>query len=124
MAKLHVMAHHNLTGTLGEEMAVKYLQDKSYTILHRNWRHKNWETDIIASKNSTLHFIEVKTRRTSTFGYPEDDVSKKKMKYLMSAAEEFLLLYPGWKLIQFDILSIIMEKNKTPEFFLIEDVSL
>jgi putative endonuclease len=118
------MAHHNLTGTLGEDMAVKYLQEKGYTILHRNWRHKNWETDIIASKKTTLHFIEVKTRRTSTFGYPEDDVSKKKIKYLMSAAEEFLLLYPGWKLIQFDILSITMEKNKMTEFFLIEDVAL
>ena len=105
-------------------MAVKYLLDKGYTILHRNWRHKNWETDIIATKNSTLHFIEVKTRRTTTFGYPEEDVSRKKVKNLMGAAEEFLLLNPGWKLIQFDILSITMEKNKTPEFFLIEDVSL
>ena len=118
------MAHHNLTGSLGEEMAVKYLLETGYTILHRNWRHRNWETDIIASKNGTLHFIEVKTRRTTTFGHPEDDVSKKKVKYLMSAAEEFLLLHPTWKLIQFDILSITMEKNKEPEFFLIEDVSL
>ena len=118
------MAHHNVTGSLGEDMAVKYLQDKGYTILHRNWRHKNWETDIIATKNSTLHFIEVKTRRTTTFGYPEEDVSRKKVKNLMGAAEEFLLLYPNFKLIQFDILSITMEKNKTPEFFLIEDVSL
>ena len=118
------MAHHNLTGNLGEEMAAQYLQDKGYTIFYRNWRYKNWETDIIASKNSKLHFIEVKTRRTTTFGYPEDDVSKKKIKNLMGAAEEFLLLYPDWKLIQFDILSITIEKNKVPEFFLIEDVSL
>jgi putative endonuclease len=118
------MAHHNITGSLGEDMAAKYLLDKGYTILQRNWRHKNWETDIIASKDSMLHFIEVKTRRTTTFGHPEDDVSKKKIKNLMGAAEEFLLLYPDWKLIQFDILSITMEKNKEPEFFLIEDVSL
>jgi putative endonuclease len=103
---------------------VKYLLDKGYNILHRNWRHKNWETDIIATKDSKLHFIEVKTRRTTTFGYPEEGVSKKKIRYLMSAAEEFLLLYPNWKLIQFDILSITMEKDKTPEFFLIEDVGL
>lgn len=118
------MAHHNLTGRIGEEMAVKYLLDKGYTILHRNWRYKNWETDIIATKKSVLHFIEVKTRRTTTFGHPEDDVSKKKIKNLMGAAEEFLLLYPEWKQIQFDILSITIEKNKKPEFFLIEDVSL
>ena len=118
------MAHHNLTGSLGEEIAVNYLQDNGYTILHRNWRYKNWETDIIASKNSILHFIEVKTRRTTTFGYPEEDVSRKKVKNLMGAAEEFLLLYPNWKRIQYDILSITMEKYKQPEFFLIEDVAL
>ena len=118
------MAQHNLTGNLGEEMAATYLLDKGYTILHRNWRYKNWEIDIIATKDPKLHFIEVKTRRTTTFGYPEEDVSRKKVKYLMGAAEEFLLLNAGWKLIQFDILSITMEKNKTPEFFLIEDVSL
>lgn len=118
------MAHHNLTGNLGEEMAVKYLLDKAYIILHRNWRHKNWETDIIAAKNSRLHFIEVKTRRSTTFGNPEEDVSRKKIKNLMGAAEEFLLLYPYWKQIQFDILSITIKKNTEPEFFLIEDVSL
>jgi len=124
IVNLHPMAHHNNTGSLGEGMAVKFLIDNGYTILHRNWRHLHWETDIIATKNSRLHFIEVKTRRTTTFGHPEDDVSKKKIKNLMGAAEEFLLLYPDWKLIQFDILSITLEKNKQPQFFLIEDVSL
>lgn len=71
-----------------------------------------------------LHFIEVKTRRTTTFGYPEDGVGRKKIKNLMGAAEEFLLLHPGWKRIQFDILAITIEKSKGPEFFFIEDVSL
>lgn len=118
------MAHHNETGNLGEEMAAKYLIDKGYTILHRNWRHLHWETDIIAEKNSMLHFIEVKTRRTKKFGHPEEDVSKKKIENLIGAAEEFLLQYPSWKLIQFDILSINIEKNKPPNFFFIEDVYL
>jgi putative endonuclease len=118
------MAHHNLTGILGEEMAIKYLLEKGYEILHRNWRHKNWEVDVIASKKNKLHIIEIKTRRTSTFGYPEDDVSKRKIKYLMSAAEEFILLNPRWKLLQFDILSISLAKNNQAEFFFIEDVSI
>lgn len=118
------MAHHNVTGSLGEEMAVKYLLSKDYQIIHRNWRHRNWEVDVIASKENKLHFIEVKTRRTATFGFPEDDVSKNKIKFLMGAAEEFLLLKPEWKLIQFDILSITLEKSKEPQFFFIEDVSL
>lgn len=118
------MAHHNITGNLGEEMAVKYLLEKGYEIIHRNWRYRNWEVDIIASKENKLHIIEVKTRRTVTFGYPEDDVSKSKIKFLMGAAEEYLLLNSEWKLIQFDILSISLQKNKEPQFFFIEDVSI
>ena len=118
------MAHHNLTGSLGEEMAVKYLLEKGYAIVQRNWRYKNWETDIIASNKNILHFIEVKTRRTKTFGYPEDDVSRKKIRNLMGAAEEYLIQHPGWKRIQFDILSITIEKNKPAEYFLIEDVTV
>ena len=118
------MAHHNITGNLGENMAVKYFTEKGYNILHRNWRHSHWEIDIIAAYKNKLHFIEVKTRRTNTFGFPEDDVSKRKMKYLMSSAEEFLYQNPVWSLIQFDILSITLNKNDSVEFFLIEDVSI
>lgn len=118
------MAHHNITGKLGEEMAVTYLKEKGYTVLHRNWRYGHWEIDIIASFNNILHFIEVKTRRTNTFGFPEDDVSKKKVRFLMSSAEEFLYQYPVWKIIQFDILSVTLNKGSDAELFFIEDVSV
>ncbi|MGN6265287.1 MAG: YraN family protein [Ginsengibacter sp.] len=116
------MAHHNHTGLLGEQMAARYLTEKGFTILHQNWRHSHWEVDIIASHKNTLHFIEVKTRRTQKFGYPEEDVSKKKMENLINASEEYLFLYPQWKWIRFDVLSITLIKNKPAEYFFIEDV--
>ena len=103
-------------------MAAGYLLEKGFTILHQNWRHSHWEVDFIASLNDTLHFIEVKTRRTRKFGYPEEDVTKKKMENLINASEEYLCLYPEWKIIQFDILSISLPANELPEFFFIEDV--
>ncbi len=116
------MAHHNTTGKLGEEMAIEYLLKSGFVILHKNWRHSHWEVDIIASMKGILHFIEVKTRRTKKFGYPEDDVTKKKVTNLINASEEFLFLYPEWKRIQFDILSISLLRNEPAEFFFIEDV--
>lgn len=118
------MARHNVTGNLGEELAVKYFISKGYNILYKNWRYSHWEVDIIASCNNKIHFIEVKTRRTNTFGYPEQDVSKRKIRYLMSSAEEFLYRNPAWKLIQFDILSITLNYNQPADYFLIEDVAL
>lgn len=116
------MAHHNTTGWDGEKLAVNYFIEKGFSILQQNWRHSHWEVDIIASFNNVLHFIEVKTRRTKKFGYPEDDVSKKKVINLINASEEYLYLHPEWKRIQFDILSINLLRNELVEYFFIEDV--
>jgi putative endonuclease len=118
------MAHHNQTGIDGELLAAAYFTQHNYTLLHQNWKHSYWEIDIIAAKDNILHFIEVKTRKTTNFGLPEDRVSKKKVENLMNAAREFLYQNPQWARIQFDILSISIIKNQPIEYFLIEDISL
>ena len=118
------MAQHNVTGSMGEEMAVQYLQQNGFVLLHQNWRHSHWEVDVIAHKSNVLHFIEVKTRRTKKFGHPEESVNKKKIQNLVNASEEYLYLNPEWKRIQFDVLSITILKNQPAEYFLIEDVYL
>ncbi len=116
------MATHNDTGKTGEMLAVAWFEERAYTILHTNWRHKNLEVDVIASKNNMLHFIEVKAITTLQYGHPEDKISTKKIQNLINASEEFLYQYPQWQRIQFDVLSITMLKNKLVEYFLIEDV--
>lgn len=116
------MARHLKTGEFGEQLAVEYFLKNGFTILHQNWRHSHWEVDIIASQNEVLHFIEVKTRRTKTFGNPEEDVSKKKILNLINASEKYLDENPQWKRIQFDILSINLFNNAEVEYFFIEDV--
>lgn len=118
------MAGHNHTGKTGEQMAIEYLRMQGFSILHTNWRYSHYEIDIIASKNNMLHFIEVKTRRNTTFGYPEESVSKKKIKNLLNGADEYLHQNPGWKKVQYDVLSISMLKNQPIEYFFIEDVYL
>jgi putative endonuclease len=118
------MALHNTVGTDGENLAAAWLTEKGYKILHRNWRYSYFEIDIIALRSKMLHFVEVKCRNASPFGYPEDSVTKKKFKNLQRAADQFLFLNPGHKWIQYDILSITLYKDKEPEFFLLEDVFL
>ena len=118
------MAEHNKFGKDGEDMATQWLQEKGYEILHRNWRHSHYEIDIIATKNNWLHIVEVKCRNASPFGYPEDSVTKKKFKHLQRAADQFIFLNPGYKWIQYNILSIILHKDGEAEFFLLEDVFL
>ena len=117
------MARHNDTGKKGEELAAAWFQNKGYCIIEKNWRWKRLEIDIIAVRENMLHFIEVKCRRSQKFGTPEENVSPKKIKNLLDAAEEYLNLYPSKKRIQFDVLSITLGEGKV-EYFLIEDVYL
>ena len=116
------MAWHNDIGRKGELLAVAWLKEHEYTVLHVNWRHSHYEIDIVATHNNTLHFIEVKTRNSTTFGFPEESVSKKKFNSLMNAAEEYLFQHPEWKRVQYDILSITNLKDQPVEYFLVEDV--
>ena len=116
------MARHNETGKKGELLAATWLKEHSYEILHVNWRYSHYEIDIVASRDGILHFIEVKTRSSTTFGHPEESVSGKKFSSLMNAAEEFMFQHPQWKRIQYDVLSITKLKDQPVEYFLIEDV--
>jgi putative endonuclease len=118
------MASHNDLGKEAEELAVSYLADRGYEILHRNWRHFPYEIDIIAKKDELLRIIEVKALKTSGLRYPEESVTKRKFRYLMKAADEFLFQNQQYRNLQFDILSIVLNPYKDPEYFLIEDVFL
>jgi putative endonuclease len=116
------MARHNDVGKRGEALAAAFLAERGYRILHCNWRHSHYEIDIIALKENKLHFVEVKSRSSATFGLPEDGVTKKKFDRLLLAADEFLFQHPEYRHVQYDVLSISTFKDKATEFFLIEDV--
>lgn len=117
------MAQHNETGLEGEKLAAEWLTAKGYVIKEMNWRYRHWEVDIIAIKGDTLHFIEVKTRRSTKFGNPEESINKQKMKNLMDAAEQYQHLNPGWKWIQFDVLAIL-QKPDSVDYWFNQDVYL
>lgn len=112
------------TGIHGETLAASWLEERGYTILDRNWRWSRYEIDLVATQNGILHFIEVKTRSTDVYGYPEESVTQKKFEHILNGAAQYLETHPEWKRVQYDIVSIILRKNSTPEFFLAEDVYL
>jgi len=116
------MATHNETGKIGENLAINWVIKAGYAVLHTNWRFSHYEVDIIASKLNRIHFIEVKTRRQTAYGWPEESISISKLKTLMKAGAAFLELHPHWKEVQYDALSINLYRNKEPEFLLIEDL--
>lgn len=59
-------------GRRGEDLAHRYLQDKGFRILARNWTGPHLaEADIVASDQGRTVFVEVKSRTDDDFGSPE-----------------------------------------------------
>lgn len=69
-----------------EEVAVCYLNSKGYTIIERNYRNLYGEIDILAKKETTLSFVEVKFRSNTRFGDPLEAVDQWKQKRISKAA--------------------------------------
>jgi len=109
-------------GLFGENMAISHLSELGFEIMHRNWRYKHLEIDIIANKDNLLHIIEVKTRTSIKFGYPEQFIHRKKMQFLKNAAAFFQYENPRWKYLQFDVISIFLNDKQIWELAFFEDV--
>ena len=119
---MQITTNHIESGRFGEHLASRYLSKKSFQIIACNWRSGHLEIDIIATKNDVIHFVEVKTRHSNRFGYPEESVTPKKFRSLQKAANAFLTRFDKVMKIQFDILSVSMLPGKEIEFYFIEDV--
>ena len=115
--------HKQAFGQWGEETAAAYLEKQGYTLLERNFHTAHGEIDIIASKAGVLTFVEVKTRSSHSFAYPEDSVTKRKQAHVLSAAAEYLQAHPesgeSW---QFDVIAIERKPGGSPEIVHFENV--
>jgi len=115
------MANHNDLGKLGESLALSYLVQKGYEILDENWVYGKAEIDLIAYFNRKIIFVEVKTRTSTAFGYPEEFVSNVKQKLLEFAANQYIYLMSHKGEIRFDIVSILFDKQNNYTINHIED---
>ncbi|MGH2543174.1 MAG: YraN family protein [Ardenticatenaceae bacterium] len=77
-------------GRLGEELARRHLETSGYVVLNINYRARLGEIDIVAEKDGVLVFVEVRTRRGSQFGTPEESLTPGKQTHLISAAHQYL----------------------------------
>ncbi|AXG68537.1 hypothetical protein KORDIASMS9_00752 [Kordia sp. SMS9] len=105
------MAEHNELGIEGEKLAVSHLQKHHYKILETNYRFQKAEVDIIAQKGDTLAVVEVKTRTSADFGNPEEFVSKKKIKLLVKAVDQYINENDLDVEVRFDIIAILFQKK-------------
>jgi len=115
------MATHNDLGCRGEAIAKAHLEAAGYEILDENWTFGKAEVDLIAYKDQTIIFTEVKTRTGTGFGQPEDFVDNRKQKLLADAADEYIYLMNHQGEVRFDIVAILFTPQNTYSLKHIED---
>lgn len=102
------MRYNKNIGALGEEFAANVLENKGFEILERNYMTKVGELDVIAKKDSTLHFIEVKTRTEINCGYPSEAVTEEKMRHIRNAAQIYMNNKKiSWLRVSFDVFEVM-----------------
>ncbi len=90
----------------GENFAAKYLKQKGYKIICRNFDVKFAEIDIVAKKGKILAFVEVKQRKTTSFGLPREAVGYEKQKKIRKAASLFIVKYKPDLQPRFDVIEV------------------
>ena len=101
------------TGKIGEDIAIKYLENLGYTIIERNFMAVQGEIDIIAKDNKELVFIEVKTRTNMLFGRPVEAVNLSKQKHLINIAKYYIHCKNlENEFVRIDVIEVYLTKNK------------
>ncbi|MBQ4519639.1 MAG: YraN family protein [Bacteroidaceae bacterium] len=101
------MSEHYELGKKGEEEAANFLTKKGFYIMHRNWRCGKLELDIVARDGDEIVFVEVKTRRNTYFGYPDEAIDDRKIRRIVSAAGAYVRYYSINLPIRYDVVSVI-----------------
>lgn len=106
-------------GTLGEDVACRYLEGLGHRVLARNWRSGHLEIDLVtADPDGHLRFVEVKTRIEPVALAPEEQVNHTKRRRLEHAALAYLNDPKAPKPIGgsgesfFDIVAVVLDGNR------------
>lgn len=99
-------------GQIGEEIAVTFLVEKGWDILHRNWATRLGELDIIAKDLAVIVFVEVRTTTGKQFGLGFESIDVRKQQKVRRLAVQYIQQYGLEKApIRCDVLSVLLHKN-------------
>jgi putative endonuclease len=116
-------------GKWGEALAAETLEGQGYTLLERNTRTPYSELDLVMRQGQVTVFVEVKTRRTQSYGdtpaygLPEESITRRKQEHLLHAAQAYLQSHPqlsgDWRV---DVVAIRRAPGSQPEVVHFENV--
>ena len=110
---LKILTPKRLIGNLGEREAARHLKKNGYKILERNYTALGAEIDIIARKDNTIAFVEVKTRNLKYLGYkearPASSVTPEKQRKIIKVASSYIARHPSDTRLRLDVIEVYTE---------------
>lgn len=98
-------------GRNGEQIALEYLLQREFRLLHKNWRHHHLEIDLIMEKEGCIHIVEVRSRTFPAVVDPLESVGSRKRRNLINAANNFVLASGIDSDVIFDIVSVLFMED-------------
>lgn len=99
-------------GRTGERLAAEELTGRGYRMLEKNFRCEYGEIDLVAEDGQDLVFVEVKTRRGTSYGLPEEAITLRKRQKLLQVALYYLDLHAcaerSWRV---DVVAVQMSQQ-------------
>lgn len=114
--------HNQKIGYWGEGVAADYLQEKGYNFVDRNIRTPYGEIDLILLLNGITIFVEVKTRTSTRYGYPEEAITPEKEEHILASAGHYAEEHEidFWRI---DAVSVIGKpEGREPKIMHFEDI--
>jgi putative endonuclease len=99
-------------GAQAEQFAARFLQQRGLSLLHRNYRCRHGEIDLILQDGATLVFVEVRLRSRSDFGGASASIDRHKQQRLTLAAHHYLATLPRTPPCRFDAV-LLQEPDGT-----------
>ena len=107
------MDNKHKTGLAGQEAAEKFLQNKGYEVLARNYRVKTGEIDLILRDGTYIVFAEVKFRKSLEYGFPREAVNHIKQQRIIKTALHYLTRYNLTENdIRFDVIEVLQQHSQ------------
>lgn len=105
------------TGKEGERLAADFFRKKGWKILKTGYRTPCGEIDLVCEDKEEIVFVEVKTRESTRFGYPEESVTPSKVRHMQKAAQ-WIVQKEHWqdRAWRLDVLAISFEKTGKVEY--------
>jgi putative endonuclease len=105
--------HNQVLGFRGERIAERWLERKGWRVIQRRFRDGHRDLDLVAERDGTVAFVEVKARSGDAFGAPVEAVHWRKRRELTRSARMWISRYgqPG-ESYRFDVIGVLVASER------------